>query len=184
MPAHGMHETKAQQAPDLAAGVEVATVLSPAEHSILCGPTDSYETSRKQRQIVGKIARNPMWGDVLLVLQKTAPPPSSDGAAYTPAVHQQLLALMHPLVTRIHDVGDANLARTVTPVRVAGIAIHDLGGVDAMRAVYDALRVLLQNERSFTPSGEPWSEASHALDHAWYGVGAWPAAPPAAAYAR
>lgn len=134
--------------------------------------------NREVFSLFARILADPRRGDVRLVLERFAPHTASFMESYTPEVHRHLVKLHTPLVALYADVNDENRATTLPPVKAIGARLHEVGGIDAMRAVYYALVTLMVDEagachRSLTAEGHVWSTPADALRIAWDKVGQW-----------
>lgn len=141
-------------------------------------PPQPASHNREVFSLFARILADPRRGDVCLVLERFAPHTAALMTSYTPEVHRHLVKLRAPLVALYADVNDENKATTLPPVKAIGARLDEVGGIDAMRAVYCALVTLMVDEagachRSFTVEGLVWSTPADALRIAWDEVGQW-----------
>ena len=152
---------------------ELYSVLDRVEREFLYMRTIAPDSLQKREEILSKVCNDPRLADVRYVLRAT----SQDGDMlvhkYTEEAHEQLTRLLPALRNLMHDVKNLNEETTKPPVVAIGCALHALGGIKAMRAVYYAAVPLLSDQVAYGDDGSVWIQAETALAMAWSGIGEW-----------
>lgn len=150
---------------------ELDSVLDMVERQFLFMRTIAPESLQKREEILSKVCNDPRFADVRYVLCATR-----DNMLivhkYTEEAHEQLTRLLPALCNLMHDVNNLNEETTKPPVVDIGRALHALGGINTMCAVYCAAVLLLSDQVAYNDDGS--TKAETALSMAWSGVGEWP----------
>ncbi len=167
-----MDDEKHQQEKDIQNG-KLESTLEQWEREFFYMRTISPSSFEERKKILRKVHLNTQLADVRYVLRATCEDGDLRVHRYTEAAHEQLKRLLPALCDLIHDVDNVNEETTKPPVVAIGHALHELGGIETMRAVYYAIVPLLHDQVAHCADGSVWIQAETALGMAWSGIGQW-----------
>lgn len=167
-----MHDEKHTQEKEIQSG-KLTSALDQQEREFLYMRTIAPSSFEEREKILLKVCLNPHLADVRYVLRATCADGDMMVHRYTEEAHKQLKRLLPALCDLIHDVDNVNEETTKPPVVAIGHALHALGGIETMRAVYYAIVPLLSDQVAHCDDGSVWIQVETALSMAWSGVGEW-----------
>lgn len=169
---HMMCDEQNQQEKDIQSG-KLTSTLSQEEREFLYMRTIAPSSLEERQKILLKVCLDPHLADVRYVLRATCKDGDLRVHRYTEEAHEQLKRLLPALSDLMHDVENVNEQTTKPPVVAIGHALHELGGIETMRAVYHAAVPLLHDQVGHCVDGSVWIQAETALSMAWSGIGLW-----------